>query len=85
MTEKASVSLTDDQHAFARQLVKAGKFGSVSAVAQEGLNLLQAKLDAEATETAALKALLDERRRGSFVSAAEMAERVEHMINETSD
>lgn len=41
MTVKSSISLTDDQHAFAKTLVDAGRFASVSAVLQQGVELLR--------------------------------------------
>jgi len=69
MTIKSSVSLRDDQHAFARTLVENGRFPSVSAVVQQGLDLLrQQEMDAQA-DRAALRALLVERAGGPFVSA----------------
>lgn len=68
MTIKSSVSLRDDQHAFARTLVENGRFPSVSAVVQQGLDLLrQQEMDAQA-DRAALRALLVERAGGPFVS-----------------
>ena len=38
---KSSVSLREDQHAFAKALVDAGRFSSVSAVLQQGLGSCQ--------------------------------------------
>ena len=38
MTVKSSFSLADDQHAFAKALVVAGRFPSVSAVLQKRAN-----------------------------------------------
>jgi antitoxin ParD1/3/4 len=80
MTVKSSISLTDEQHAFARELVSAGQYASVSAVVAQGLELLKARTEAETTEIAALKLLLDERRRGAFVSSEEMDKRLEAMV-----
>jgi antitoxin ParD1/3/4 len=63
------VSLRDDQHAFAKTLVESGRFPSVSAVVQQGLDLLrQQEMDAQA-DRAALRALLTERAEGPFVTA----------------
>lgn len=68
MTIKSSISLRDDQHAFARSLVEGGRFASVSAVVQQGLDLLrQQDADAQA-DRAALRALLAERASGEFLS-----------------
>ncbi|MDD9992722.1 MAG: type II toxin-antitoxin system ParD family antitoxin [Rhodospirillales bacterium] len=80
MTVKSSVSLTDEQHAFARALVEAGRYASVSAVLQQGVDLLRQRMDAEEVETAALRALLAHRREGAFVSAEEMDARLKAMI-----
>lgn len=68
MTIKSSISLRDDQHAFAKALVDGGRFPSVSAVVQQGLDLLrQQDADAQA-DRAALRALLAERASGTFLS-----------------
>lgn len=81
MTVKSSVSLTDEQAAFAREMVAAGRYASVSAVIQQGLEMLRSKTEDEALERAALRALLGRRRReGPFISAAEMDERIDAMI-----
>ena len=41
MTVKTSISLTDEQEAYARTLVARGRFASVSAVLQRGLEMLR--------------------------------------------
>ncbi|MAM61320.1 type II toxin-antitoxin system ParD family antitoxin [Maritimibacter sp. UBA3975] len=64
MSVKASISLTETQDAFARELVAQGRFPSMSAVLQHGLELMRD----QSTTTEALRVLLDERRRGDFVS-----------------
>ena len=69
---KSSISLTDEQHAFARALVEAGRYTSVSAVLQQGVELLRRRMDAEELETAALRELLSRRRDGEVVSAERM-------------
>lgn len=72
MTIKSSISLRDDQHAFAKALVDGGRFPSVSAVVQQGIDLLrQQDADAQA-DRAALRALLAEREAGAFVSGDEL-------------
>jgi antitoxin ParD1/3/4 len=43
MTAKTSISLTDSQEAFARGLVARGRYASVSAVLQHGLELLRSE------------------------------------------
>lgn len=80
MTVKSSISLTDEQDAFARELVRAGRYPSVSAVLAQGLELLKARAEAESLETEALKLVLEERRRGAFISGDEMAERLAAMV-----
>ena len=81
MGVKSSISLSDQQDAFARSLVAQGRFSSVSAVIQNGLDLLQQRTEAEAAETAALKALLADRQTGDFVSGSDMQSRVTAMLD----
>lgn len=76
MTIKSSISLRDDQHAFAKALVEGGRFPSVSAVVQQGIDLLrQQDADAQA-DRAALRALLVERATGPFVSGDDLRARL---------
>ncbi|MDP2084711.1 MAG: type II toxin-antitoxin system ParD family antitoxin [Gemmobacter sp.] len=76
MTIKSSISLRDDQHAFAKALVEGGRFPSVSAVVQQGLDLLrQQDADAQA-DRAALRMLLAERADGPFVTGNDLRARV---------
>ncbi|WP_233128804.1 MULTISPECIES: type II toxin-antitoxin system ParD family antitoxin [Synechococcales] len=66
------MSLREDQHAFAKALVGAGRFPSVSAVLQQGLELLQQQeADAQA-DRAALQVLLQQRANGAFISADQL-------------
>ena len=81
MTVKSSISLTDEQHAFARSLVEAGRFPSVSAVLQQGVDLLRRQMENEALERAALADVMAQRRSGAFVSAAEMESRLLRMLD----
>jgi len=80
VTIKLSASLTDEQHAFARGLVELGRFASVSAVLQHGVELLRERIEHEAIATAALVELLQERRSGTFVSSRSMENRLADMI-----
>ncbi len=80
MTVKTSISLTDSQEAYARSLVDSGRFPSLSAVLQRGLDMLRAESEAHEAELAALRALLKERAEGEFISAEEFSTRVERMI-----
>jgi antitoxin ParD1/3/4 len=81
MTIKSSVSLTDEQHGFAKALVASGRYASVSAVLQQGVDLLRQRMTAEEVDVEALRTLLQRRRDGDFISAAEMDERLERMID----
>lgn len=76
MTVKSSISLTDTQAAFARQLVEQGRFPSVSAALQQGLELLRLRVEADEAEIQALRTLLRERRAGSFVSGSEVKDAI---------
>lgn len=80
MTAKTSISLTDTQEAYARELVAQGRYPSLSAVLQHGLELLRAERELGEAETAALRALLEERRRSPFISIKEGQKRTEKMI-----
>jgi antitoxin ParD1/3/4 len=80
VTAKTSISLTDAQVAFARQLVECGRYPSLSAVLQHGLDLLKARQGAEEAETLALRALLEERQKGAFVEVGKARKRTERMI-----
>lgn len=80
MSVKASVSITDQQDEFARQLVAEGQYSSVSAVVQRGLELVRSEKEREAAELAALQAFFAERADGPFVTAEEGRRRTENMI-----
>ena len=76
MTVKTSISLTDEQDAFARQLVEKGRFPSVSAALQQGLELLRVRFENDELELEALRTLLLERRRGKFASNDDMMDAI---------
>ena len=80
MSVKSSISLTDTQAAFARTLVDDGQYSSVSAVIQQGLDLLRQQTEEREAEIGALKAILTERAGGAFVSADTMRARVDAML-----
>jgi antitoxin ParD1/3/4 len=67
MTVKTSISLTDDQEAYARGLVDSGQYPSLSAVLQRGLEMLRHDNEARDAELAALRLLIDQRRTGRFI------------------
>ena len=80
MTVKSSVSLTDEQHAFAKDLVQVGRYSSVSAVLQRGIDMLRQRLEREEMETDALKLLLARRRDGDFITGTRMDARIKEMV-----
>lgn len=80
MTVKSSVSLTDEQHAFAKALVEAGRYASVSAVLQRGVDLLRRRLEDDELERTALRDVLARRREGDFVTAKRMDRRLADMV-----
>ena len=67
MTVKTSISLTDEQEAYARSLVESGQYPSLSAVLQRGLDMLRQENELHEAEIEALRALIDQRRKGPFV------------------
>ncbi len=67
MTAKTSISLTDDQEAYARSLVESGQYPSLSAVLQRGLEMLRRDSEMRDAELQALRLLIDQRRAGAFV------------------
>ena len=79
MTVKSSVSLTDQQHAFAKSLVHEGRYASVSAVLQQGVEMLRHRLERERVEKEALMLLLARRRQGDFIESDAMGQRVREM------
>ena len=82
LTVKSSISITDEHHAFAKALVDTGRYASVSAVFQQGINLLRQRLDVEDLERRALYEVLSRRRAGEFVGAEEMDDRLSRMLAE---
>ena len=80
MSVKASVSISEQQESFARSLVEEGRFSSLSAVVQRGLDLLRDETSLKEAELAALRALLDERRAGDFLDSDEAERQTEMMI-----
>jgi antitoxin ParD1/3/4 len=80
MSVKSSISLTEQQDAFARSLVESGQYSSLSSVLQHGLELLRQKTEAETAELEALRALINRRLKGPRISAEEMDAYIEEMI-----
>jgi antitoxin ParD1/3/4 len=82
MTAKTSISLTDVQEAYAKSLVERGKYPSLSAVLQHGLELLRVEKELEEAELTALRALLKRRDRGTFVSGREGRKDIDRVLTE---
>jgi len=82
MSVKASVSVTASQAAFARTLVESGRYPSLSAVVQRGLELLRAETEVREAELAALRGLLAAREGGETVAPGESRSATEAMIAE---
>ena len=76
MSVKASVSISEAQEAYARDLVSQGRYATLSAVVQQGLELLREQSQA----TDALRELLAKRQNGTFVSLVEGERRTQDMI-----
>lgn len=83
MSVKASVSISKQQDMFARKLVENGRYSSLSAVVQHGLELLREKTEMKEAELEALRALIAERRAGEFLSREESRQHLEEIIAET--
>jgi antitoxin ParD1/3/4 len=81
MSVKASISLTETQDAFARDLVGQGRYPSLSAVMQQGLELLREQTEIKALEAEALRALIQKRRDGQFVDLDEGRKRTRAMLD----
>ncbi|MDS7596524.1 type II toxin-antitoxin system ParD family antitoxin [Agrobacterium tumefaciens] len=80
MSVKASVSISDQQESFARKLVEEGRYASLSAVVQRGLELVREETEMKEAELAALRLLLIERSEGDFVSIDEGRSRIDAML-----
>jgi antitoxin ParD1/3/4 len=80
MSVKASVSISEQQEAFARDLVAQGRYASLSAVVQRGIELLREEAEAREAELSALRALLDARAAGEFVTVEAGRAATEAMI-----
>jgi antitoxin ParD1/3/4 len=80
MSVKASVSVTAAQAAFARRLVEEGRYPSLSAVVQRGIELLRAETEAREAEIAALRGLLAARAGEETVAPGEGRVATEAML-----
>ena len=82
MAVKSSISLADEQDRFAKALVDAGRYSDVSAVLQQGVDMLRQRMQDDDLQRPALKSLLDQRNAGAFVSGAQMDRTIARMVAE---
>lgn len=80
MVAKTSISLTEQQLAFAREQVEAGSYASVSAVIQQALERMRKEAEERALEREMLRELIERRRKGPHISMDEFASRVDDML-----
>jgi antitoxin ParD1/3/4 len=80
MVVRASVLISEQQEMFARRLVEDGRYSSLSAVVQRGLELVREETELKEAEIEALRTLIAERRAGEFVSAEEGHRQIEEML-----
>lgn len=76
MTVKPTVSLTDRAHEFARALVAEGRFASVSAVIQYGLQLVEREQQEHQARLEAIRSDLERRAAQPSISTEEVDERL---------
>jgi antitoxin ParD1/3/4 len=80
MSVKASVSISQSQDSFARALVQQGRYSSLSAIVQHGIELVKAEAELREAETAALRMLLAERAGGTFIGMKEVGAETDAML-----
>lgn len=80
MTAKTSISLTDQQYAFARAQVEAGRFSSVSAVLQQALEAMRQDVEARDLDREMLRTLIEQRRKEPTISGEELDRRLDQAI-----
>ena len=76
MTVKPTVSLTDQAYKFAKSLVARGKFASLSAVVQHGVQLVEREEETHQARLDAIRADLTQRAAQSSISADDMETRL---------
>ncbi len=82
MSVKASVSISDQQDSFARKLVEEGHYASLSAVVQRGLELVLEETEMKEDDREKLRALLEQRMDGEFLTVEESDAQIATMIAE---
>lgn len=82
MTVKLSISLTDQQAAYARKQVEEGRFSSTSAVIQQALETKRREDEEYETWKEGFFGMLAEREKGPFLSMEESQKQFDEMIRE---
>ena len=77
---KASVSISVQQDAFARKLVEEGRYADLSEVVQRGLELVREETEMKDDNREKLRALLESRMRGEFLTVGESDAQIAAMI-----
>ena len=80
MTVKSSISLSDAQFAFAKAMVESGQYPSVSAVLQQGVEILRQRQEDAQLERQALRRLLSARHEAEPIPASAFDDRLDAML-----
>lgn len=80
MVVKTSVSISSQQDVFARKLVEEGRYSSLSAVIQRGLELVREETELKDAELDAMRALIAERRAGEFLNREQSDKEIDDLI-----
>ena len=81
MSESYSIQLTDHDAKLAFRLIENGQFADLNAIVQRGMELVREENEMQPPDVEGLKALLDRRRKGKFISNAEGRRRTERMLS----
>ena len=77
---KASVSISVQQDSFARKLVEEGRYADLSEVVQRGLELVREETEMKDDNREKLRALLESRMKGEFLTVGESDAQIAAMI-----
>ena len=80
MTFKTSISMTDDQAAFARGMVESGHFPSLSALVQHAVQSYRDEVERKEADLEMMREFFRRRIEGPFVPIEEMDGMVERSI-----
>ena len=85
MTVKMSISVSDSQAEYARKQVEAGRYASTSAVFQSAIEAQRREDEAYEAELRAFRDMIEERRKGPYVSLERFREMTEEMLARKRD